>query len=68
MGFDLGRGIWPYKSYWIWGTASHTTDDQARSLNIGSSSYSNSEATDDAFWNNGEFIKLNSVETFWKSD
>ena len=37
-------------------------------MNLGSSSYSKSEATDDAFWHNNEFIKLNSVETFWKLD
>jgi len=68
MGFDTGRGVWPRKSFWIWGSGMKKTGTFSQPLNIGSSSYSNSEATDDAFWNQGEFIKLNSVETFWKSD
>ena len=68
MGFDIGRGVWPYKTFWIWATGMKKTETSSMALNLGSSSYSKSEATDDAFWHNNEFIKLNSVETFWKLD
>ncbi len=59
---DWGRGVWEYKSFWNWASASgFLPDGSTIGLNLGSGFGDTSAATEDAFILNGTIHKLGKV-------
>jgi len=55
---DWGRGVWPYKHEWYWGSVSSRIDDVPFGLNIGWGFGDLSKATENTFFYNGKAYKL----------
>lgn len=59
---DWGRGVWAYKSYWNWASASgFLADKRPIGLNLGCGFGDTSAATEDALILDGKIHKLDSV-------
>jgi hypothetical protein len=63
---DWGRGVWPYRHEWYWGSASgraHLADAEAKDfgLNIGCGFGDTSQASENAFFYDGRACKLGEV-------
>lgn len=59
---DWGRGVWAYKSFWNWASASgFLADKRPIGLNLGSGFGDTSAATEDALILDGKIHKLDSV-------
>lgn len=60
---DWGRGVWPYRTFWNWATASgRLPDGRAVSLNLGKGFGDLSAATENALWVDGAMTKYGWVE------
>ena len=65
---DWGRGVWEYKSYWNWASASgFLPDGKTLGLNMGKGFGDLSKATENAFIVDGRIHKLGSVQFDYKS-
>lgn len=59
---DWGRGVWAYRSFWNWASASGTlSDGRTIGLNLGSGFGDTSAATEDCLILNGRINKLGKV-------
>lgn len=59
---DWGRGVWPYRSFWVWASASGWDPDGARiGLNLGFGFGDTSVATENTLLRNGRIHKLGAV-------
>jgi len=60
---DWGAGVWPYRSFWIWGSLSQfLPDGRTLGLNLGGGIGNNAEVTDNAIILNGKVHKLGLVD------
>jgi len=60
---DWGVGVWPYRSFWIWGSLSHyLPDGRTIGLNLGGGIGNNPDVTDNAIILNGKVHKLGAVD------
>jgi hypothetical protein len=60
---DWGRGVWPYRSFWVWTTASGFLPDGRRiGLNLGYGFGDTSAATENAILLEGRIHKLGQVD------
>ncbi|HVY62261.1 MAG TPA: DUF2804 domain-containing protein [Planctomycetota bacterium] len=60
---DWGRGVWPYRTRWIWASgAGRLADGRVFGLNLGEVSGDASAATENAFFLDGRLHKLDEVE------
>jgi hypothetical protein len=60
---DWGRGVWEYRSFWIWASASaFLPDGRTLGLNLGGGFGDTSAATENAFVINGRVHKLGQVD------
>ncbi len=60
---DWGRGIWDYRSFWVWASASgFLPDGRTVGLNLGFGFGDTSRATENALILNGRIHKLNQVD------
>ena len=60
---DWGRGVWPYRTFWNWGSASGFLKDGRRfGLNLGKGFGDLSAATENCFFLDGRMTKLPKVE------
>ena len=50
MGYDIARGVWPYYSSWVWGSAMGYQNEKIIALNLGGSSLAKSESSDDVLF------------------
>jgi len=65
---DWGRGVWPYRSFWVWTTASGFLPDGRRiGLNLGYGFGDTSAATENAILLEGRVHKLGQVEYIYDS-
>jgi hypothetical protein len=65
---DWGRGVWEYKSYWNWASASgFLRDERTIGLNLGQGFGDLSKATENAVILNGKIHKLGTVRFTYKS-
>ena len=59
---DWGRGMWPYRSFWVWASASgFLPDGRTLGLNLGFGFGDTSKATENAIILNGRVHKLGEV-------
>ncbi|MGQ9492675.1 MAG: DUF2804 domain-containing protein [Anaerolineae bacterium] len=59
---DWGRGVWEYKSFWVWASASaFLPDGRTLGLNMGYGFGDTSAATENAFILNGRIHKLEEI-------
>lgn len=66
---DWGRGVWEYRSFWNWASASgFLTDGKTIGLNLGQGFGDLSKATENAVILNGHVHKLGTVRFDYKSD
>ena len=67
---DWGRGIWPYKTYWIWGSADGRIGQTEYAINLGyNMQKENVNFSEDALIVNTRLIKLATMEcTFDEND
>jgi hypothetical protein len=64
-GLDWGRGVWPYRSFWNWASASaYLPDGRRLGLNLGQGFGDLSQATENCFSLDGRIHKLEGVR--WK--
>jgi len=60
---DWGRGVWEYRSFWVWASASgFLSDGRTLGLNLGYGFGDTSAATENAFILNGRVHKLEQVD------
>jgi hypothetical protein len=60
---DWGRGVWPYRTFWNWGSASGFLPDGRRiGLNLGEGFGDLSAATENCFFIDGRMEKLGAVK------
>jgi hypothetical protein len=60
---DWGVGVWPYRSFWLWGSLSqHLPDGRTIGLNLGGGIGNDPEVTDNAIILNGKVYKLGTVD------
>jgi hypothetical protein len=59
---DWGRGIWPYKTHWLWGSAAGKVDDIPFAFNIGYGFGDLSTHTENIVFFDGKAHKLDEVE------
>ena len=60
---DWGVGVWPYKSFWIWGSLSQRLPDgRVIGLNLGGGIGNDPAVTDNAIILNGKVSKLGKVD------
>ncbi len=60
---DWGRGVWPYRSFWVWASASGFLPDRRPvGLNLGFGFGDTSAATENALFLDGRIHKLGAVE------
>lgn len=65
---DWGRGVWEYKSFWVWASASGFFPDQRRvGLNLGFGFGDTSAATENALILDGRIHKLGQVDFIYDS-
>lgn len=57
-GLDFGRGIWPRKVMWNWGTASGMVGDRRIGLNLGAGWTDGTGMTENALYVDGRLTKL----------
>ena len=56
---DWGRGVWPYKTFWIWANASgRTADGELLGFNLGNGFGVLNNSTDNCFFVGGKMTKL----------
>lgn len=61
-GLDWGRGVWPYKSFWNWASASaYLPDGRALGLNMGEGFGDLSHTTENCFILDGRVHKLENI-------
>lgn len=66
---DWGRGVWEYKSFWVWASASGFLPDQRSvGLNLGFGFGDTSAATENALLLNGRIHKLGQVDFSYDSN
>lgn len=58
---DWGRGVWPYKNTWYWGSASGKIENELFGFNIGYGFGDNSRATENMIFYKGKVHKLEEV-------
>lgn len=58
---DWGRGVWPYRNTWYWGSASGMLDGETFGFNIGCGFGDTSAATENALFYQGRVHKLSQV-------
>lgn len=58
---DWGRGVWPYKNTWYWGSASGKVGGELFGFNIGYGFGDNSRATENMLFYKGKAHKLEEV-------
>ncbi len=58
---DWGRGIWPYRTHWLWGSACGIIDGIPIAFNIGYGFGDLSSHTENIFFYNGKVHKLDEV-------
>jgi hypothetical protein len=66
VSYDSGRGVWPFKSGWIWANGNgRTTNNDVIGINIGHgfSHPTASQATEDCFYINNKLYKLPAMIT-----
>jgi len=61
-GYDIGRGVFPYKTHWVWATAQGYLNEVPIGINLVTVSPSNPNFTMDFFFYDNTLIKLNTVE------
>jgi hypothetical protein len=59
---DWGRGVWPYRSTWYWGSSSGIVDGGVFGLNVGCGFGDTSKATENMLFYKGIGHKLGQVE------
>lgn len=59
--FDWGRGIWPYKSHWFWGTAAGHVDGHELWFNIGYGFGDLSTHTENVIFYDGKCQKIDQI-------
>ena len=59
---DWGRGVWPYKNTWYWGSASSKVGNELFGFNIGYGFGDNSRATENMVFYKGKTHKLEEVK------
>jgi hypothetical protein len=65
---DWGRGIWDYRSFWVWASASgFLPDGRTVGLNLGFGFGDTSKATENALILNGRMHKLGQVDFHYSS-
>jgi hypothetical protein len=65
---DWGRGIWDYRSFWVWASASgFLPDGRTVGLNLGFGFGDTSKATENALILNGRLHKLGQVDFQYSS-
>jgi hypothetical protein len=65
---DWGRGVWEYRSFWVWASASgFLTDGRTVGLNLGFGFGDTSEATENALILDGRIHKLGQVDFQYSS-
>ncbi len=65
---DWGRGIWDYRSFWVWASASgFLSDGRTVGLNLGFGFGDTSKATENALILNGRIHKLGQVDFQYNS-
>lgn len=60
--FDWGRGVWPYKSHWLWGTGGGVVDGHEIWFNIGAGFGDLSTHTENMIFVDGKCHKTDQVE------
>ncbi len=58
---DWGRGVWPYKNTWYWGSASGKISGKLFGFNIGYGFGDNSQASENALFYDGKIHKLDHI-------
>lgn len=58
---DWGRGVWPYRDTWYWGSASGIVQGRAFGMNIGYGFGDTSKATENMLFYGGKATKLGQV-------
>jgi hypothetical protein len=65
---DWGRGVWDYRSFWVWASASgYLPDGRTVGLNLGFGFGDTSQATENALILNGRVHKLGQVDFQYSS-
>lgn len=60
---DWGRGVWPYRTNWVWGSGQGLQNHQRIGLNIGELSVASSaQATEDSLTVDEKLVKLGTVK------
>jgi hypothetical protein len=60
---DWGRGVWPYRTFWLWASgAGRLPDGRALGVNLGGGFGDTSAATENCFFLDGRMTKLGPVE------
>ncbi len=59
--FDWGRGVWPYKNTWYWGSASGIVNDTSFGFNIGYGFGDLSTHSENALFYDGNLHKLDRI-------
>ena len=66
---DWGRGVWEYRSFWVWASASGFLPDRRRvGLNLGLGFGDTSAATENALIMEGRIHKLGQVDIAYNAD
>ncbi|MBF0578988.1 DUF2804 domain-containing protein [Erysipelotrichaceae bacterium RD49] len=61
---DWGRGYWPYKSHWYWGTASAMVDGELFGFNLGYGFGDLSAASENVLFYQGRVHKLDQIRFY----
>ncbi|MEW6778013.1 MAG: DUF2804 domain-containing protein [Bdellovibrionota bacterium] len=64
---DYGRGLWPYKTVWNWGSASGTSDEKTVGLQLGGKWTDGTGMTENALCVDGRLHKLGE-DLVWEYD
>ncbi len=59
---DWGRGVWPYKNTWYWGSASGMVEGRPFGMNLGYGIGDTSKATENMLFYSGKAHKLGAVQ------
>jgi hypothetical protein len=65
---DWGRGIWPYKTHWLWGSACGLVDGKPLAFNIGYGFGDLSTHTENIVFYDGKAHKMDEVTFHHKND
>lgn len=58
---DWGRGVWPFRHEWYWGSGAGDVDGQVLSFNIGSGFGDTSQATENMIFYGGKATKIGEI-------